>query len=96
MIYNNVLLTVNNLADCPTVAGLLQELAERSRGEVGCQRFEVYQSQSDPQTFMLIEQWATDEDLQAHRGAPSFTQVYQPKVLPLVERTPHLCDLISA
>jgi quinol monooxygenase YgiN len=58
----------------------------------GCERFEVYQSQTDPQTFLLVEWWASEEDLETHRTNKNFVEVYKPKVLPLVERLPHPSD----
>ena len=41
MIYNNVVLTVSESDNVELVAGLLTELAEASRNEPGCERFEV-------------------------------------------------------
>jgi len=95
MIYNNVILTVRDRADIDAVARLLQQQAELSRHEPGCARFEVYHSDSDPSVFLLIEQWEDQPALNAHREARAFTQVYRPLVLPLVERSPHLCTLLA-
>lgn len=95
MIFNNVILTVKDAANIPPVADLLATLASRSRQEPGCHRFEVYQSQADSATFFLIEQWQDQAALDAHRQAPAFAELYVPEVIPLIERTPHLCDLLS-
>lgn len=95
MIYNNVILTVKAAADIERVAALLQQQAASSRGEAGCLRFEVYQSESEPAVFMLIEHWQSEAHLAAHREADGFTRIYKPQVLPLVERTPHLCRLLA-
>ncbi len=94
MIYNNVMLTVKNADDIATVRELLAEQARLSSEEPGCQRFEVYHSQVDRQQFLLIEQWETEEHLALHKEARAFTELYLPKVIPLVERTPHLSDLV--
>ena len=94
MIYNNVFLTVKNEADVATVSELLAEQARLSSEEPGCTRFEVYHSQSAPTQFLLIEQWQSEADLERHRQARAFTELYVPKVIPLVERAPHLCDLV--
>ena len=51
MEYNNVILRVIDPANISTVAKLLQEQARVSLTEPGCERFEVYHSQSDAQTF---------------------------------------------
>ena len=94
MIYNNVLLTVKNTDDVDTVRELLAEQARLSREEPGCERFEVYHSQADRQQFMLVEQWQTEVDLAQHKEAKAFTELYIPKVIPLVERVPHLSDMV--
>ena len=94
MIYNNVLLTVKNTDDVDTVRELLAEQARLSREEPGCERFEVYHSQADRQQFILVEQWQTEVDLAQHKEAKAFTELYIPKVIPLVERVPHLSDIV--
>jgi quinol monooxygenase YgiN len=94
MIYNNVMLSVKNADDVETVAELLAEQARLSSEEPGCARFEVYHSQSDRQQFLLVEQWDTEEDLVRHKEAKAFTELYVPKVIPLVNRVPHLSDLV--
>ena len=47
-IYNNVVLTVNSPTDISTVAEKLAKLATDSLQEPGCERFEVYHSNTDP------------------------------------------------
>ena len=94
MIYNNVLLTVKNTDDVDTVRELLAEQARLSREEPGCERFEVYHSQADRQQFMLVERGQTAVDLAQHKEAKAFTELYIPKVIPLVERVPHLSDMV--
>ena len=94
MIYNNVLLTVKNTDDVDTVRELLAEQARLSSEEPGCKRFEVYHSQVDRQQFMLVERWQTAVDLAQHKEAKAFTELYIPKVIPLVERVPHLSDMV--
>ncbi len=94
MLYNNVFLTVKSADEIDRVRSLLQEQARLSSDEPGCLRFEVYQSQSQPQEFMLVEQWESEEDLARHREAKAFTELYLPQVIPRVDRTPHLCDRV--
>ncbi len=94
MIYNNVILTVTNESDVGKIKTLLAEQARLSIDEPGCRRFEVYHSQADPQQFLLIEQWQTQADLDRHREAKAFTELYVPKVIPLVSRVPHPSDLV--
>ncbi len=95
MIYNNVVINVLEAQHTEIVSQLLRECAVLSRQEPGCSRFEVYQSQSDPQQFFLIERWGTQAQLDAHREAHAFKNIYVPRVLPLVNRTPHPSDLIG-
>ena len=92
MIYNNVILTVNDASDVATVRSLLAEQARMSSEEPGCVRFEVYHSRSDTRQFLLVEQWQTEADIDRHRKAKAFTGLYLPKVIPLVTREPHLCE----
>ena len=95
MIYLQVILTVKDDADVATVGELLEEQARRSREEPGCVRFEVYQSREDPRVYILSERWESQEDLDRHREAAAFTELYVPRVIPLVDRTPHPSNLIS-
>ncbi len=94
MVYNNVLLKVKDIENISLVGDLLKEQARRSSEEPGCIRFEVYHSQSDSQQFILVEQWANEEDLERHKSGRAFIELYLPKVIPLVERHPHLSKLI--
>jgi len=95
MIYANIILTVKDPADVEKVGELLQEQGRLSREEPGCERFEVYHSQVDSNVYILIERWASQEALDAHRQAYAYLNVYQPKVIPLVERVGHLSELIG-
>ena len=94
MIHLNVHLTVKEAANVEEVAELLKEQCRQSRAEPGCAHFNVYHSQSEPQSFLLVEHWESAEALDAHRNAPAFNEIYKPKVLPLVDRVPHECDLL--
>ena len=94
MIYNNVILTVKDAANIDVIQALLKEQGRMSREEPGCERFEVYHSQSDSRIFILIEQWASAEALSVHREAKASSEIYRPKVLPLVDRVPHPSDKV--
>ena len=94
MVYNNVLLRVKDIKNISLVGELLKEQAKRSSEEPGCIRFEVYHSSSDVQQFILVEQWANEVDLERHKNAKAFTELYLPKVIPLVDRSPHLSELL--
>lgn len=95
MIYANILLTVNDPADIGKVQSLLSEQGRLSRGEPGCERFEVYHSESDPSTFLLIERWSDQAALDRHREARAYQTIYKPQVLPLVDRVPHVSSLVE-
>ena len=81
MVFNNVLLRAKDPQRITEISGLLRQQASLSSVEPGCESFDVYQSEAEPGLFLLMEVWA-------------FTQLYQPKVLPLVHREPHLCRRI--
>ena len=88
MIYANIILTVKQefAADIDDIGRLLAQAGRLSRQEPGCERFEVYHSQSDPRVFLLCERWESQQALDAHRLAEAYTEIYQPKVRPPVER----------
>ena len=94
MLYLNVLLTVKDPSQIETVRGLLIEAAKNSRQEPGCKRFEVYHSTADATRYLLNEHWESQDAVDAHRKAFAYTQIYQPKVLPLVTREGHPSNLL--
>ena len=95
MIYLNVVLTVKDAADIPFVRSTMTELGRLARSDAGCVRFEVYHSQADPRAFFLNEVWEDAASLDAHRKAKPFVEIYMPKVVTKLDRTPHLCDLLE-
>jgi quinol monooxygenase YgiN len=94
MIYSNVFLTVKDEGNVEKVQELLVQQGTLSKQEPGCARFEVYHSKNEPQMFLLIERWETQEYLDRHREAKAYLEIYQPQVLPLVDRVPHPSDLV--
>ncbi len=95
MVYNNVVVTVKDERDIDEVKSLLLEQTRLSRLEPGCDRFELYHSQSDAKVFILVERWSSAEALDQHRLAKAYVEIYKPKVLPKVDRTPHSCALLE-
>jgi len=95
MICITVLLTVKNEADISKVKEHLGKHGALSRKEPGCQRFELYHSESDHKVFILNERWDSEELLAQHRLAEGYTTIYVPHVLPLVDRVPHRSTLVS-
>ncbi len=92
----NVWLTVKDAADVPKIRELLTEQQRLSRLEPGCVRFEVYHSETDPRRFLLHEHWETKQAWEVHRTAHAFVTVYQPQVLPKVDREPHVCQMLES
>lgn len=95
MIYAMIWLTAKDPKDVPELRDLLREQGRLSRAEPGCARFEVYQSQADETRFLLVERWESTEALDVHRKAKAYTEIYQPLVLPRVERQAHVSSLIE-
>jgi quinol monooxygenase YgiN len=95
MICLNVILTVKEPNDVDEIRGLLAEQGKLSRQEPGCLRFEVYHSTAAPRVFILNERWESPAALDAHRKATAYTEIYQPKVIPKVDRVPHPADLVE-
>ncbi|HBJ90557.1 MAG TPA: antibiotic biosynthesis monooxygenase [Gammaproteobacteria bacterium] len=94
MVFNNVILRVKESQHIAEVASLLAEQARLSSAEPGCESFVVYHSETEPELFLLIEAWESQQHLAQHREAKAFTELYVPRVIPLVERQPHLCRRI--
>lgn len=95
MYHLNVWLTVKDTANISSISERLAKACKMSREEPGCERFEVYQSQSDERKFLLVEWWQTKEAWEVHRQNRAVTEIYVPQVLPYVDREPHPSALIE-
>lgn len=95
MIHVNVLLTVKDEKNIDRICALLAEQGRLSRQEPGCARFEVYHSREEPRLFLLHEWWESQTALDAHRAGKAFKEIYEPQVLPLVDRVPHPSRLVE-
>lgn len=51
-------------------AAALSALAAASREEEGCYAYDVFESATSPGTFVTIEAWRSEDDLNAHMGTP--------------------------
>jgi quinol monooxygenase YgiN len=91
----NVWLTVKDPANVEDIRKLLAEQVKMSRAEPGCLRFEAYHSEADSRRFLLVERWAQKADWETHRTARAVQEIYIPKVLPLVDREPHVSTLVE-
>jgi quinol monooxygenase YgiN len=95
MICLTILLTAKNEADVPRLRDLLAEAMRSSRAELGCLRFDVYHSTAEPRRFTLVEHWADQAAVDAHRLAAAYTTIYKPQVMPLVDREGHPATLLE-
>ena len=89
MICLTILLTAKDAADIPLLCDLLVQSMRKSRAEPGCLRFDVYHSTAEPRRFTLVEHWADQAAIDAHRLAEAYTTIYKPQVMPLVDREGH-------
>ncbi len=48
----------------------LKSLVEPTRAEPGCVSYELYRSDVDAQTFVTVELWTSQADLDAHMQTP--------------------------
>lgn len=55
------------------VRGALNGLVEPTRAEDGCLAYALYESASAPGTFVTVETWRGQEDLDAHLRTPHVT-----------------------
>ena len=95
MICLNVLLTAKDPADVPKIRDLLADAMRKSRAEPGCLRFDVYHSIAEPRRFTLVEHWADQAAVEAHKLAEAYTTIYKPRVMPLVDREGHPSMLLE-
>lgn len=91
----NVFLTVNESGDVDDVREMLRECGRLSRSEPGCIAFDVCDVRDNPQTFVLCERWESEQAWMDHKERDAVQTIYLPKVLPLVERTPYICDILE-
>ena len=50
------------------VRSLLEGLIEPTRSEAGCISYELLQNKSDPTDFTFVEEWTSNQALDAHLG----------------------------
>ena len=56
------------------VKSILLELIEPTRQESGCIAYELLQNQKDPTDFTFVEEWESQEFLNAHLATPHLTK----------------------
>jgi len=66
------------------IAPLLLELAGRSRAEPECELYLVNRSTTDPDTFVLYEQYRDDAAIAAHRETSHFQELAVGQIIPML------------
>lgn len=64
-------------ADRERVGELLMELVDPARGEKGCLYYDLYHERDRPDTYVLLDGWATEAALAAHAVHPNVTRVVE-------------------
>lgn len=95
MFHLNVILRVQDAGNTERASKALRRMRPLCLNEDGCKRWDLYQSETSPQTFILVEEWASKELWQRHLGADTITKIYAPEVLPFVEREIHPCKQLT-
>lgn len=67
------------------VFGALQAAVRAT--EPGCKQYDLFHSKKEPQVFTIMEQYATQADLDAHGKTAHFTGA-GPKLFPLLDGMP--------
>lgn len=57
------------------VAELLLELVGPARAEPGCLYYDVYQQTNEPDTFTIVDGWASEAAIAAHTAHPNVARV---------------------
>lgn len=55
-------------------AAAFERLAPLVRAEEGCLRYDMHQVSGDPDRFVLIERWSSQEALAVHDATPHMTE----------------------
>lgn len=66
------------------VLALVEQLVDAARAEPGNLAFEVYRGVRDPQTYVLLERYASREAVAAHRGSRHFRRIVIEQLVPLL------------
>jgi len=51
---------------------LLEAMVEASRAEEGCLLYNIYQTDNDPKTFVVIETWESNAALDGHKNSAHY------------------------
>lgn len=59
------------------VRGALADLVEPTREEAGCVSYELYSSAASADTFITVEVWNSQADLEAHMQTPHIARTFE-------------------
>ncbi|SIS04590.1 putative quinol monooxygenase [Williamsia sterculiae] len=71
------------------VAAALRTLATATRGESGCIAYDLFESASASGTFVTVERWKDQSDLDAHMKSPHVTEALASQSDNLADVTVH-------
>ena len=77
------------------LASVLGTVAQASRGEPGCLRFEVYRGADEPREFTLVEHYVDAAALDAHRETPHFATAMEAIPGLVAERTGRVMNEVA-
>jgi quinol monooxygenase YgiN len=75
--------------DAKAVDGVLELIAplqEQTLAEPGCLGYEVFRSVGAPDQLLLLERYADDAAIEAHRNAPHYQEFVVRRILPLLSQ----------
>lgn len=64
-------------AEATEAAAALSTLAAASREEEGCYVYDVFESATVPGTFVTVEAWRSQEDMNAHMSTPHIAAAFE-------------------
>lgn len=72
-------------SDTPRIMKMLPELAEKTRSEQGNVSYAIYQSESDPNEFLLHEHYVDAAAEEAHRQSEHYQRIVINEIIPHLE-----------
>ena len=64
-------------AKATEAAAALSTLAAASRDEEGCYAYDVFESATVPGTFVTVEAWRSQDDMDEHMGTPHIATAFE-------------------
>jgi len=68
------------------VAELLTQALDSVRAEPGCLRYDLFRVRRDDDTLVMLEQWASKEDLRTHGASEHFVELSGRMAVELAEQ----------